>query len=67
MRKCLRCNEEMTEGLNLVSDNLPSGLQITNKEIFANKAIKPKVCICLKCGYVELYIDNMEKLQKFSK
>jgi len=67
MEKCLRCGEIMVDDLNLVSDNLPSGLQITNKEIFPTKAVKPKVRMCVKCGYVELYTNDIEKAQKFSK
>lgn len=66
MRKCLRCGDEMIEGLHLISDNIAGGLEIVEKRIISgNTVVKPKLCLCSKCGYIELYVDDVEKVRKF--
>lgn len=66
MKKCLRCNETMVEGLNLFADDTHGGLEIAEKKIHAkNTTVKPKVSLCANCGYVELYVDEVDKARKF--
>lgn len=68
MRKCVKCSEEMIEGLSLVLDHSVGGLKITDKSVSSVKsAIKPNVAICKKCGHIELYTANLEGIEKFIK
>ena len=53
MKKCIRCGKNMIEDLN-----------VKNSNFIIDKNIKEKifVSVCTKCGYVEYYIKNPEKL-----
>ncbi len=62
MRKCLRCNAEMLEGLEIkTTDAL--GLSISEKGLFKASVGKLAGAVCTECGYVETYITNTEKLK----
>ncbi len=62
MRKCLRCNAEMVEGLEIkTTDAL--GLSIGEKGLFKASIGKIAGAVCAECGYVETYITNTEKLK----
>lgn len=66
MRKCLRCGEAMTEGLNLVIDDISRRLEVTEKKLHTkNTTVAPKICLCAKCGHIELYVDDLDKVRKF--
>ena len=63
--KCLRCNGEMVEDLNLsVTDGY--GIDVREKGIFKKGISKVKCAVCPNCGYVELYVENLEKFKNLS-
>ncbi len=62
MRKCLRCNSEMVEGLE-IRTNDALGLSIGEKGLFKTSVGKIVGAACPECGYVETYIENTEKLK----
>ncbi len=63
MRKCIRCNVEMVENLEMLTYD---GLYIGVKEEGSFKSTfgKVKCAVCAECGYIENYIDDVEKLKK---
>ena len=62
MRKCLRCNSKMVDDLILpVGENgriYPPG-------IFSRSFGKVKCMVCPKCGYIELYLENLDRLERY--
>lgn len=64
MRKCLRCETEMVENLTLTATNGSYELDVKEKGMFKSVIDRVKCAVCPKCGYVETYINNTEKLQK---
>ncbi len=62
MRKCLRCNAVMVEGLE-IKTNDALGLTIGQKGLFKAPIGKLIGAACPECGYVETYIENTEKLK----
>lgn len=67
MRKCLRCQEEMTEGLDIKVEGGAYGLKVTEVGIFKDNLGKVKTAVCPKCGYLEMYIENTTKVQEICK
>lgn len=55
MKKCIRCGKNMIEDLSVKNSNF-----IFDKSKNINEKIF--VSVCTKCGYVEYYIKNPEKL-----
>ncbi len=66
MRKCLRCNAEMVENLE-IRTNDAMGVIIGEKGIFKASLGKIVAAVCPECGYLETYIEDTEKLKKSQK
>ena len=64
MRKCLRCENEMVENLEVMVSNGRYGIDVRDKEMFKNAIEKIKCAVCPECGYTETYIDNTDKIRK---
>lgn len=64
MRNCLRCNTEMVEDLDIKVEGATYGIKITQQGLFKNNLGKVNCAVCLKCGYVETYIQDTTKIQK---
>lgn len=64
MRKCLRCESNMIEGLEVMVSSGGYGIDIRQKGIFKNSLGRVKCAVCKTCGYVENYIEDLEKLKK---
>lgn len=64
MRKCLRCDSNMIEGLELMVSGGGYGIDVREKGIFKGSLGKVKCAVCESCGYVENYIEDLEKIKK---
>ena len=64
MRKCLRCNVEMVENLDVKVEGGAYGIKITQQVIFKDNLGKFKCAVCPKCGYTETYIEDTSKIKK---
>lgn len=64
MRKCLRCNCDMIENLNVMASDGSCGIDVREKGVFKNSIDKIKCAVCSKCGYTEFYIENTDKFKK---
>ena len=64
MRKCLRCESDMIEGLEVMVSNGGYGIDIREKGIFKGSLGKIKCAVCESCGYVENYIDDLVKVKE---
>lgn len=67
MRKCLRCNAEMAENLQLMASNGGYGIDVREKGFFKEALGRLKCAVCPACGYAETYLENTEKLKKAIK
>ena len=67
MRKCLRCNSEMIEDLDVKVEGGAYGIKITQQGIFKDNLGKLKCSVCPECGYIENYIQDTSKVQKLIK
>lgn len=67
MRKCIRCNEEMIENLDVKVEGRADGIKVTQQGIFKENLGKLKCAVCLKCGYTETYIQDTSKVKKLDK
>lgn len=65
MRNCIRCNTPMVEGLEARTGDA-CGFRVGNNGIFATLA-KVECAVCPKCGHVEMYVSDDQKLQKLTK
>lgn len=64
MRKCLRCNSEMNEELEIKVDMQGYGISVTRKGILGKKIAKPQIAVCPECGEISFYINNIDLLNK---
>lgn len=65
MRKCLRCQSDMIEGLDFKIDGASYGITLAeNEKIFAKRIGKPKVAVCPNCGEISIYLENTEQIKK---
>ena len=64
MRKCLRCENEMVENLEVMVSNGGYGIDLREKGMFNNAIEKIKCAVCPECGYTENYIENTDKIKK---
>ncbi len=64
MRKCLRCQEEMVEDLDIKVEGGAYGLKITKPGIFKDNLGKVKCAVCPKCGYTETYLQDPSKIKQ---
>lgn len=63
MRNCIRCNTPMVENLQL-RDNNAVGLTVGEKGFFKGSLGKVTCAVCPKCGYLESYLADTEKIQE---
>lgn len=66
MRKCLRCNVEMVEDLDVKVEGGAYGLKVTQQELFKDNLGKFKCAVCTECGYTEFYIQDASKIKKLA-
>lgn len=64
MRKCLRCNVEMVEDLDVKVEGGTYGIKITQQGLFQVNLGKVKCAVCPECGYTETYIEDTTKIKK---
>ncbi len=62
MRKCIRCETPMIENL-VLSTNDAIGLSVVEKGLFKSSLGKVSAAVCPKCGYLETYVNNTDKLK----
>lgn len=67
MRKCIRCNQEMIENLEINVSSGGYGIDIREKGLFKNSLGRIKCAVCPECGYLETYIDDITKIKNLSK
>lgn len=67
MRKCIRCNLEMVENLDVKVEGRADGIKITQQGIFKESLGKLKCAVCPECGYTETYIQDTSKIKKLDK
>lgn len=71
MRKCIRCDIEMLEGLDIREPMHGSMLKVTRPETLGvmpkNNFGNMKAAVCPTCGYVEIYLSRMDKIQQDSR
>ena len=64
MRKCLRCQTEMVEDLNIMVSNGAYGVDVREKGMFKGSLGKVKCAVCPACGYLETYIDKTDGIRE---
>lgn len=67
MRKCLRCDSEMIENLEVMVTNGGYGIDVREKGLFKTSLGRIKCAVCPECGYTETYIDDTEKIKKLTE
>ena len=68
MRECIRCKTNMIENLDIRESFYGSVLKVTRpdtqgamrKNVFGSI----KAAVCPKCGYIETYLSQLDKIQK---
>lgn len=63
LRKCLRCNTEMIENLDVKVEGAAYGIKITQQGIFKESLGKLKCAACSECGYAEMYCEDTTKIK----
>ncbi len=66
MKKCIRCNSEMFENLE-IRTNEAFGITFGEKGMFKGSLGRIKAAVCPECGYLETYIEDTEKLRNAMK
>ena len=71
MRKCIRCDTEMLEGLDIKEPMYSNMLRVTRPE---TSGIMPKnyfgdikAVVCPACGYLETYLSRLDKIQQYKE
>lgn len=64
MRKCLRCNAEMIENLDVKVEGAVYGIKITEQGMFKSNLGKVNCAVCPECGYIEIYIKDTTKVKE---
>jgi len=64
MRKCIRCEKEMVEDLQVMVSNGAYGIDVREKGLLKGSLGKLKCAVCPECGYTETYIENTSKIKK---
>lgn len=64
MRKCLRCESQMLENLEVMVSNGGYGIDVREKGLLKGSLERIKCAVCPKCGYVETYIERTDKIKK---
>ena len=66
MRKCIRCNTEMVEDLDIKVEGGAYRIKITQQGLFKDNLGKLKCAVCPKCGFAETYIQDISKIKKLT-
>lgn len=66
MRKCLRCQKEMIEDLDVFVSNGAYGIDVREKGLLKGTLGKIKCAVCPECGYIEMYIQDTTKIKKIA-
>lgn len=66
MRKCIRCECEMVEDLNVMVTNGGYGVDVREKGMFKGSLGKLKCAVCPECGYTETYLENTEGIKRIA-
>lgn len=70
MRKCIRCDSEMLENLDIKDTANNYTLRVTRPETSGvlpkNYFGDVKAAVCPHCGYIETYLSRMDKIQQYS-
>ena len=66
MRKCLRCDTEMVEDLDIKVEGGAYGIKVTQQGILKDNLGKFKGAVCPECGYTETYIQDTSKVKKLT-
>lgn len=62
MKKCLRCETVMVEGLSVcTNEGFPLDV---GKSVFRGNLGRIKCAVCPECGYVETYVEDTTKIKK---
>lgn len=67
MRKCIRCNTEMIENLDVKVEGRADGIKITELGVFKDNLGRMQCAVCPECGYIETYIEDTSKVKKIAK
>lgn len=67
MRKCIRCNVEMKEDLEVKVEGRADGIKVTEHGVFKESLGKLRCAVCPECGYVETYIQDTNKIKNIDK
>ncbi len=66
MRYCSKCQSAALDELVLMSDE-GYKINIAENGFFGSKVSKLKCSVCLSCGNVDFYADNIEKVKEADK
>ena len=66
-RRCVRCNVEMIENLDIKVEDAGYGIKITQQGLFKDNLGKVQCAICSECGYMETYIKDIYKVKEILK
>ena len=71
MRKCIRCDVEMKEGLGLKttmnSDMIRVVRSKTTGTLSKNYLGGVKAAVCPVCGCLELYVEDLERVREYQQ
>lgn len=66
-RRCIRCNVEMIENIDIKVEGGAYGIKVTQQGLFKDNLGKVQCAICPECGYMETYIQDTNKVKKALK
>lgn len=64
MRKCIRCQAEMIENLDVKVEGRADGIKVKQPGIFKENLGRLQCAVCPQCGYAETYIADVSKIRK---
>lgn len=66
-RRCIRCNVEMIENIDIKVEGGAYGIKVTQQGLFKDNLGKVQCAICPECGYMETYIQDTNKVKALDK
>ena len=67
MKKCLRCNSELIEGLRLSMPFKAVDIVVKQEGFLSFSATSVKAALCPKCGHLETYVELEGKTEELNK
>ncbi len=71
MRRCIRCDVEMVEDLEIRDSMHCDMLRVTRPGTTGmlpkNRFGDIKAAVCPQCGYIETYLSRLDKIQQYKK